>query len=112
MEQTYNTTPVEKDGKPQFKTSEFKVENAQHLILCVINAPVGQVKIDAGMTLTTPDKTSSIPLNFIMLEGEPQQIIEQLLYGAGSILANGIKKNAKDTPKIIVPDKTIITSRS
>ena len=61
--------------------------------------------------MATPP-VSSVPLSFIMLDGEPQQIIEQLLYGAGSILSNGIKKNEKDIKKIITPEEKKIIIRN
>ena len=113
MEQIHNTTPIVEDTKPELKTSEFEVQDANHLILCVINAPVGKVKIDAAMTLSTKEKTSGVPLGFIMLKGTPQQIIEELLYGAGTILSNGLKKNSKNEKSIIVPEeKKLIIPRT
>jgi hypothetical protein len=107
MEQIFNTTPVEKDVKVKLTTSEFNITDPNHLILCVINAPLGNVKIDASMTLSKNDKTSSVPINFIELKGEPIEILEKLLTGAGKILASGIKKNEKDIKRIIVPNKEI-----
>lgn len=109
MEQIHNSTPIEKDSQPKLNTSKFDVKNNVNLILCVINSPIGEVKIDAGMTLTSADKTTTIPLNFIMLDGDPKKMLEDLLMGAGSILASGMKKNEKDAKKIIVPEKKIIT---
>jgi hypothetical protein len=59
------------------------------------------------MTLSKNDKTSSVPINFIELKGEPIEILEKLLTGAGKILASGIKKNKKDENRIILPSRDL-----
>ena len=112
MQQTFNTTSVAQNQQPEFKISEFDIQDTNNLIICVINAPKGKVKISSSMTLTSEDgkKVTSVPLGHALLTGHPKEILEQLLLGAGSILASGIKKNA---PKIIVPEeKKIITARN
>jgi hypothetical protein len=63
------------------------------------------------MTLTSEDgqKVTSVPLGHALLTGHPKEILEQLLIGAGSILASGIKKNAS---KIIVPEEKKVITRN
>ena len=113
MENIFNTTSLENDKKPEFKISEFDIQDTNNLIICVINAPKGKVKISSSMTLTSEDgkKTTSVPLGHALLTGHPKEILEQLLMGAGSILASGIKKNQKDAPKIIVPEEKKIIKK-
>lgn len=111
METTYNAQPIDKDSKPEFKTSEFDVQDSSNLILCIINAPKGKVKIDAAMTLTLDDKSVNIPLAFLKLDGEPKRILEDLLHGAGQILSSGLKKNPQTKNKIIVPEEKKIITR-
>lgn len=111
MDNTFNTTPVKEGQKPEVKISEFNIKDENHLIALIINAPKGKVSISSTMTLTNEDgtKTSSIPLTPVFLTGHPKEILEQLLLGAGSILASGIKKNAS---KIIVPEEKRIITRN